>query len=244
MKQLIIVIPARYRSSRFKGKPLVKILGREMILRVADICKKIVKKNNLFIATDDDRIAKVVRKNNYNFIFTSTNCLTGTDRVSEVSKKINSKIYINVQGDEPAINPNDIKKIINGKKKYPNHVVCGFNEIKKDENPKNKNFPKVAISSNNELIYISRSLIPGMKSGYNKFKYLKQVCIYAFNKKELKIFGSKSKKSRLEKIEDIEILRCLENGARIKMIRLNGNSHPVDCKSDVKKVEKILKKNK
>lgn len=242
MEKIIIVIPARFNSSRFKGKPLVKILGREMVLRVADICKKIVKKNNLFIATDDNRIAKVVKKNNYNFVFTSKKCLTGTDRVSELSKKINSKIYVNVQGDEPIINPNDIKKIINEKKRYANHVICGFNEIKKSENPKNKNFPKVAINSKRELVYISRSLIPGMKNEDNKFKYLKQVCIYAFNRNELKIFGPKSKKTKLEKIEDIEILRFLENGFKIKMIKLNGNSIAVDHKNDVKKVEKILKK--
>ena len=79
-----------------------------------------------------------------------------------------------------------------------------------------------------------------MKSEDNKFKYFKQVCIYAFNKKELKTFGPKSLKSRLEKIEDIEILRCLENGVKVKMIRLSGNSLAVDCKSDVKKVEKVL----
>ena len=241
MKKVIIVIPARYGSSRYKGKPLVKILGREMVLRVADICKKVVKKDNLFIATDDNRIAKVVKKNSYNFVFTSKKCLTGTDRVSEVSRKINSKIYVNVQGDEPIINPNDIKKIISTKKKYPNQVVCGYNEIKKNENPKSKNFPKAAISSREELIYISRSLIPGMKIENDKFKYFKQVCIYAFNKKELQIFGPKSIKTRLEKIEDIEILRCLENGVKVKMIRLSKNSLAVDCKSDVKKIEKVLK---
>ena len=104
-----IIIPARYGSSRYKGKPLVKLLGREMILRVADICSKVVKKDKLFIATDDNRIAKKVSENGFNFIMTSKNCLTGTDRVAEVSKKISSDIYINVQGDEPTIRPNDIK---------------------------------------------------------------------------------------------------------------------------------------
>ena len=100
-----IIIPARYGSSRYSGKPLVKILGREMILRVADICKKVVKKKNLFIATDDRRISKKVSENGYNFVMTSKKCLTGTDRVAEASKKIKSDIYINVQGDEPTINP-------------------------------------------------------------------------------------------------------------------------------------------
>ena len=112
-----IVIPARYGSSRYRGKPLAKILGREMVLRVADICKKITGKKNLYIATDSKIIEKVVKKNGYKAIITSKKCLTGTDRVAEASRKIKADIIINVQGDEPTINPNDIKKIINSKKK-------------------------------------------------------------------------------------------------------------------------------
>ena len=107
-----IIIPARYGSSRYKGKPLVKLLGREMILRVADICLKVVKKDKLFIATDDNRIAKKVSENGFNFIMTSKRCLTGTDRVAEASMKIRSDVYINVQGDEPICNPIDLKKLI------------------------------------------------------------------------------------------------------------------------------------
>ena len=123
MMKVSIIIPARYGSSRYEGKPLVKILGREMILRVADICAKVVKKNNLFIATDDKRISLKVDENGYNFIMTSKKCLTGTDRVAETSKKIKSDIYINVQGDEPTIRPNDIKKIINAN---PFDGLCSF----------------------------------------------------------------------------------------------------------------------
>ena len=94
---------------------------------------------------------------------TSSSCLTGTDRVAEASKKINSKIYINVQGDEPTINPNDIKKIIKAKKKFPNHVICGYDKVHKFENPSNINLPKVVVNEKQELIYISRALIPGSK---------------------------------------------------------------------------------
>ena len=86
-----IIIPARYGSSRYKGKPLVKILNREMILRVADICSKAVNKKNLFIATDNNKIANVVKRENYKVLMTSKKCLTGTDRVAEASLKIKSK---------------------------------------------------------------------------------------------------------------------------------------------------------
>ena len=113
----VIIIPARYGSSRYEGKPLVKILNREMILRVADICAKVVDKKNLYIATDNKLISDIVTKENYQSIMTSKKCLTGTDRVAEASKRIKSKIYINVQGDEPLIDPKDIKRIIRAKKK-------------------------------------------------------------------------------------------------------------------------------
>ena len=235
-----IIIPARYGSSRYKGKPLVKILNREMILRVADICSKVVSKKNLFIATDNNKIANVVRRENYNVIMTSKNCLTGTDRVAQAALKIKSKIYINVQGDEPTINPVDIKKIIRAKIKFPNHVICGYDKVHKFENPLSKNLPKIVINEKNDLVYISRSLIPGEKKNYNK-EFLKQVCIYAFNQKELKQFYLMKKKSKLEKIEDIEILRFFEFDTKIKMIKLNSNSIAVDEISDVAKAEKLIK---
>lgn len=238
-----IIIPARYNSSRYKGKPLVKLLGREMILRVADICLKVVKKDKLFVATDDDRIAKKVSENGFNFIMTSKKCLTGTDRVAEVSRKINSDIYINVQGDEPTIRPSDIKKIIDSKIKFPNHVICGYDKIHKSENPFSLNLPKVVVNEKNELIYISRLAIPGSKKKVKKKNYLKQVCIYAFSKKELKKFNTRNKKGKLEKIEDIEILRFFEVNTKIKMVKLNSSSIAIDEKSDVKKAEKIIKKS-
>ena len=133
MPKSTIIIPARYGSTRLKGKPLYKILNREMILRVADICSEVVDKKNLFVATDSDKIAKVVKDASYNTIMTSSKCLTGTDRVAEAAKKIKSKFYINVQGDEPTISPKDIKKIIKAKIKYPNHVICGFDKVHKFE---------------------------------------------------------------------------------------------------------------
>ena len=237
-----IIIPARYGSSRYRGKPLAKILGRQMILRVADLCKKVIGINNLYIATDSRLIEKVVTREGYKIIMTSKKCLTGTDRVAEASKKIKSDIIVNVQGDEPTINPNDIKKIIKIKKKYPNYVICGYDKIHKLENPANLNLPKVVLNSSNELIYISRALVPGKKNRKDIINYYKQVCVYAFNKKQLKKFLSKNKKSPVEKIEDIEILRFFDLGIKIKMVKLNSNSIAVDEIEDIKRVEKILKK--
>ena len=113
-----IIIPARFNSSRFPGKPLAKILGKEMILRVLDICKKTISKNKIFVATDDKRIKKVVEKNKFKVLLTSRKCKTGTDRVAEASLKVKAKIIVNVQGDEPLINYKDILKIVSAKKNF------------------------------------------------------------------------------------------------------------------------------
>ena len=239
-----IIIPARFGSSRYRGKPLVKILGKEMVIRVADICSKI-KNVNVYVATDSKKIANIVKKYKYNYIFTSSSCLTGTDRVAEASKKIRSKIFINVQSDETTINPIDIKKVIDTKKKFPNHVICGYDKVHNFENPLSINLPKVVVNSKGELIYISRALVPGAKKTNQKIQYHKQVCIYAFNKRQLKKFYSKRKKSETESIEDIEILRFFDLNEKIKMIKLNSNSIAVDEIADVKRAEKLLlKKNK
>ena len=235
----VIIIPARYGSSRYKGKPLVKILGRELVLRVADRCSKVLGSENLYVATDDLRISSIVKKNNYNYVMTSKNCLTGTDRVAEAAKKINADIVINVQGDEPLVNKKDINSIIAAKKKYPNHVICGYSHINKLQSPKDTNIPKVVLNSKKELIYISRSLVPGSKKTQIVPSYLKQVCIYAFNKSELNKFYKMKKKSDLEKYEDIEILRFFEFGIKIKMIKLS-DTVAVDEISDVKKVQKLI----
>ena len=237
----VIIIPARYKSSRFPGKPLAKILGKEMILRVLEICNKLINKKKIFVATDNKKINNLVVKNNFNVIMTSKKCSTGTDRVAEASKKIKADIFINVQGDEPVIRAKDIEKIINTKKKYPNHVICGYTSISDFENENNVNLPKVVVNKKSDLIYMSRSPIPGKKNKNKKIKYLKQVCIYGFNKNELYKFFKFGKKSDLEKIEDIEILRFFEIGIPIKMVQISKSSIAVDIKTDIKKVEVFLK---
>ena len=242
MNNIKIIIPARYGSSRFPGKPLKLICGKELILHVAERCRKVLGNKHLFVATDSPRIKKRVMKSKFNVIMTSTKCLTGTDRVAQASKKISGKIFINVQGDEPLINPSDVKKIINAKKKFPNHVICGFTKVSSSENSHNRNIPKVVLNKENELVYISRACIPSTKNKYAKIDYLKQVCVYAFNRSELNKFYKLKQKSVLEKIEDIELLRFFDLNIKIKMIRLNKNTIAVDEKKDIREVEKLLKK--
>jgi 3-deoxy-manno-octulosonate cytidylyltransferase (CMP-KDO synthetase) len=112
MKTFIVVLPARMHSKRLHGKPLIKIGGLPMIIRTYFQCLKAVNKKLIYIATDNVKIKKVCNLYGAQCILTSKKCLTGTDRVAEVSKKIKAKFYINVQGDEPFFNPADLKKII------------------------------------------------------------------------------------------------------------------------------------
>ena len=161
--------------------------------------------------------------------------------LNKASKKIKSNLIINVQGDEPLIKPTDIKKIIDKKKLFPNHVICGYDYISKSENPSNKNLPKVVINNKNELIYISRSKVPGSKKKISQNKFYKQVCIYAFSFYQLKKFA-KTKKGPIETKEDIEILRFIENSiSPVKMVDLGDiKLKAVDNPKDVFEVEKYL----
>lgn len=240
-----VIIPARFKSTRLPGKPLIKILGIPMIIRVADIAAKAVGKENVFIATEDERISSTVVKKGYKYIMTSNSALTGTDRVAEASKKVIYDIYINVQGDEPLIDFKDIIKCINLKKKYPDFIINAFNKVEDEINAKSINVPKVITNESGDLVYISRSLIPGFKDDKCKPKiYKKQVCIYGFTGIELKKFLDYGRKSQLEYNEDIEILRFLELGIKVKMFESQRKSVAVDVKSDISIVEEILQSNK
>jgi len=242
MAKSCVIIPARYNSSRFPGKPLVKLLNKPMIIRVADISSVAVGKGNVFIATDDKRIAEEANNNGYKSIMTSSNHLTGTDRTAEAATKIDYDIYVNVQGDEPLIDPNDIMKCIEIKKQKPDAVVNGFCWMGLEEEPANINIPKVVTTEDNKLIYMSRNLIPGYKDQINKpERYKKQVCIYGFNKNQLNKFSSYENKTEIEKSEDIEILRFLELDEEIYMFQCKSGSLAVDEPSDVLLVEEALK---
>ena len=239
----VIIIPARFKSSRFPGKPLTSILGKPMILWVAEICAKALPIEFVYIATDDLRIKEVVEEAGFNVVMTSKKALTGTDRIADAANQIDADIYINVQGDEPLLDPNDILSIIDIKKKYPNEVINGYCKINDNENPESLNIPKVVFNENNQMLYMSRHLIPGSKSKQIKPPhYFKQVCIYAFNKNELLDFVNFGRKSTIENYEDIEILRFLDIGTKIRVVETLGSSLAVDVPEDVKKVEEAILK--
>jgi len=236
--KVVIIIPARYESSRLPGKPLLNICGKSMIRRTHDKCCEAMDACSVFVATDDDRIFSHCQKYGINVIMTSSLCKTGTDRVYEASKQIEADIYINVQGDEPIIDPNDIQLVIMESRKHPDKVINAMCSIvESDFN--NSSIPKVVTRIDNRLLYSSRGGIPTTK----KLSFIaakKQVCIYAFPKKSLIDFVKLGKKTPLEELEDIEILRFLELGYDVQMIEVSNVSLAVDVLEDLKKVEDIL----
>ena len=239
----IVVIPARFGSKRLPGKPLKKILGLPMVIRTCMQCLKVVKRSQLIVATDDIRIQKCCEKYSINSMLTSKKCKTGTDRVAEVAKKIKVKNYINVQGDEPIFNPIDLKKMINHIKKNKNKILLGYTKIENKINIRNKNIPKVVFDKNENLLYASRNPIPFVNSN-KSCKSWRQVLVYSFPRSKILKFYKIKKKTTLEKIEDIEILRFLEIGFDVRLVKMSNKSYPVDTRKDLYQVEKFLSKKK
>jgi len=234
-----VIIPARLNSKRLNRKPLLKIKGIPLIVRTYNQCKKVIQEKNIYVATDSKEIEKICKKNKIKTILTPKTCLTGTDRVYYASKKVKAGHYVNLQGDEPLFNPRDIIKIINESKKYPQEIITGYCKIKCEEEYRSFNIPKVVFSKDKYLMYASRAAIPSNKK--NKFIYgYRQVCIYVFPKKKLSLFFS-NHKTKIEKTEDIEYLRLVEKGIKIKCTELSNKSISVDTIKDLKLVKKIVK---
>lgn len=235
------IIPARYKSSRYPGKPLVSILGKPMVIHVAERAARALGKENVYVATEDDRIVEVVENHGFQAVMTSDIHPTGTDRLWEVAQKIQADIYVNIQGDEPMVDPADIQNAVQQKEAFPDRVINGMCPLTKDEDPANINIPKVLFNRHHQLIYMSRLPIPGVKNPtVGTPVYWKQVCIYAFSFEELKAYGEHPGKAEYEKYEDIEITRFFDLGVPVQMMETNGASLAVDVPEDVAKVEAAL----
>lgn len=235
-----IIIPARYQSSRFEGKPLAPIHGIPMIKRVWSQCAKAINEENVYVATDSNRINDFCAAEGIRSIMTSKNCLTGTDRVFEASQKIDADLYINVQGDEPLIDPLDIKKVIAESIENPGEVINAMAKISDENDFRSSGVPKVICDTKQNLLFMSRAPIPTNKNNDFVDAY-KQVCIYAFTKQSLELFAEHTTKTPIENIEDIEILRFLEMGIKVKMIEVSQSSIAVDYPKDIERVENALR---
>ena len=240
-RKFVVVIPARIGSGRLARKPLANIADKPMILHTYDRSVEATDAKNVFIATDSEEVMQVCESVGANAMMTSKSCATGTDRIAELSKKIKAQIYINLQGDEPLMEADNIRKMISAGMSNPHNIVNGWAKIETKREYFSRTVPKVVLKNDNSLMYMSRSPIPGNKT--NELKTAKkQICVYSFPYAALKFMLENSSKSPVEGVEDIEILRSLEMGWNIKMIELSGSSIAVDTPSDLQIVRKEMTK--
>lgn len=244
--KIIGVIPARYKSSRFPGKPLADIAGKPMIYWVYQQCKKVEDFDAVYVATDDDKIFNTCKELGVDAVMTSDTHLTGTDRIGEVAGKIPADLYVNIQGDEPLIEPETIKAAI--KPFYENKDLQISNLMTKITDPVdlvNFTVPKVIVNKDNIAVYLSRATAPYPK-GKIDYSYYKQVCVYGFTPEALNFYceyGKKYGKARVEAIEDIEILRFIENGYRVQYVEVDSQTIAVDTQNDLKRVNDFVRDN-
>lgn len=238
-----VVIPARYASSRFPGKPLFLIKNKPLILHV--VSKVITCKNVdcVVVATDDKRIFDVVKNAGYNVYMTPKNLKSGTDRVAYVAEKHlkNFDVFINVQGDEPLIDKKLVEKMVEEFKqdKKVEYLTIAY-KMKTGDDINNPNTVKVIFDKNMDAIYFSRFPIPYLRDNTKvKPNYYKHIGVYGY-RRNFVISFAKTKQTDLEKTESLEQLRAIENGKKIKIIISGKDLQDVNVFEDIAKVEDKL----
>jgi len=239
--KVIGVIPCRYKSSRFPGKPLALISGKPMVWHVWNQAGKTEYIDRLIVATDDNRIYDACHQYGIESVMTSENHKTGTDRVAEVAGRIEGDVFVNIQGDEPLIDPSGIDRIIlEIKKNDREDIVNAFSAITDMGDIINGNVVKVITSIDDYALAYSRSPIPYPKESNPRYK--RQIGLYAIKRDVILKFPSLSR-GYLELSEGVEMFRYLENGYKIKMVEISDDgSIPVDIADDILRVESVLKK--
>ncbi|MCL2499448.1 MAG: 3-deoxy-manno-octulosonate cytidylyltransferase [Defluviitaleaceae bacterium] len=238
--KIIAVIPARYASSRFPGKPLADIHGKPMIWWVYNQIKKATRLNSIIVATDDKRILATCEDLNITVCMTNINHNTPTSRTHEVSTRYEADLYIMINGDEPMIDPKVIDHIIPKSLQKKPYVASAATTISNATDVIDPTNLKVVLSNDNKLLYISRAPIPYPK-GTNEYTYKKFVGIQALNKSALDFYVNKPK-SPLEWIEESDLLRFIENGIEVDFINVNYNNLSIDTPKDLEKIKKIIRK--
>lgn len=238
-----VIIPARYASTRFPGKPLVLIQGKPLILHVAGKVSKCKGVDGVFVATDDKRIFDAVKRAGFNVYMTPVNLKSGTDRVAFVADKYlkNFDVFVNVQGDEPLIDKKLVENIVDRFKKDRSvEYLTAAYKMKPSDDINNPNTVKVVFDRDMNAIYFSRYPIPYLRDKNAKTDYYKHIGVYGYRRKFVLNFA-KTKQTVLENAESLEQLRALENGKKIKIILSSKDLKDVNVPDDIKQVERLLK---
>lgn len=242
--RVVGIIPARYASTRFEGKPLVQILGKPMIQRTWERANLATTLDHVVVATDDEKIASCCRGFGADVIMTSESCRNGTERCNEALQKLKKKydVVVNIQGDEPLIEPEIIDGIVKALQAAPDAVFSTAVTALAPEDAFDPNRVKCVVDNSGYAIYFSRGLIPFNKSGKvnPKFPYLLHLGIQSFDTKFLKIYPELPP-TPLQLEEDLEQLKVLENGYKMKVIKVDHNAHGVDTPEDVEKIENYMR---
>lgn len=240
--KIIGVIPARYKSSRFPGKPLTDICGKPMIWWVYQQAKKVKEFDSVYVATDDSRIEAACKEYGLDVIMTSDKHETGSDRVAEVATKVDGDLFVNIQGDEPVIKPEMIEQVISI---FTEDESIYFGSLKKEitdeDEIKATSTVKVVTDCNGDALYFSRSVIPSNLKDGKLARVFRHVGIYAY-KKDFLLKFSAMKQTELELGEGIEPLRAMENGYKMRLKETEYSSIGVDLPEHIALVEKEIRK--
>jgi len=240
--KVLAVIPARLASSRFPGKPLAAIAGKPMIQHVVERVRKAELVSRVIVATDDARVEAAVKSFGGEAIITRRDHSTGTDRVAEVAVHIAAEIYVNVQGDEPLIDPGTIDALVSTMHEDESVQLAGpCTAIIHANDIMDPNITKVVRDFDSNALYFSRAPIPWVRDRNESVaaRHWKHIGLYAFRREALLDFPTLPP-GELERLEQLEQLRWLENGYRIRIIETEYDAVSVDVPSDVDRVEKLL----
>lgn len=235
----IIVIPARYESTRLPGKPLLEISGRSLIQLVYERASESRLKDGVIIATDDERIMDAARSFHAEAVMTGSSCKSGTDRVFEAVKERDADLIVNLQGDEPFIRPDMIDLLFSVMENESLDVATLCTPVADDNEYADPNTVKVVLDKNGFALYFSRSPIPYLRDGNARPVLYKHIGVYGFKGNFLKQFVS-MQKSRLEETESLEQLRILENGYKIKVLTTHYDGFGIDTMDDLQRARLTL----
>lgn len=242
MKSLVI-IPARYASTRFPGKPLKLLAGRPVVQHVYERAALAVGAGNVMVATDDERIARAVRGFGGRAVMTSATCANGTERCREayLASGSDADVVVNVQGDEPLVDPRQITDLVNATAAEGVDIATLVRRPQPDEYVDDPSLPKVVTDLDGNALYFSRSAIPHYRDGgAQPGDYLVHVGMYGFRAPAL-LRVAQLPPSPLEQAEKLEQLRWLQHGLRIRTALTTTRTVGIDTPDDLKKAEEILK---